>query len=91
MDVYALGVLMWEMCNGQSAWRGMTQSEVSAFGGWVHLLLVEPAQAQEDQLLAVHMRVHAKALIADDCEHAEAAPDGTCLEWSACRGLSASA
>ena len=29
VDIYALGVLMWEMCNGQSAWRGMTQSEVS--------------------------------------------------------------
>ena len=28
VDIYALGVLMWEMCNGQSAWRGMTQSEV---------------------------------------------------------------
>ena len=30
VDIYALGVLMWEMCNGQSAWRGLTQSEVNA-------------------------------------------------------------
>ena len=35
VDIYALGVLMWEMCNGQSAWRGMTQSEVSTPGGVV--------------------------------------------------------
>ncbi len=55
VDIYALGVLMWEMCNGQSAWRGMTQSEVSTSRGAVKSRQ-STACAREVHLLALRVR-----------------------------------